>query len=60
VKGCERRLDKSVCRGTTVRCLMEGFGLLGAARLYPQRGRLFSDMTCGGVYGYQGDAHGAN
>lgn len=42
-----------------MRCLMDGFGLLGAARWYPQRGLLFSDMTCGGVYRYQGDAHGA-
>ncbi|MUL64526.1 hypothetical protein BOO86_08640 [Mycobacterium sp. CBMA 234] len=30
--------------------LMEGFGLLEAARWYPERGLLFSDMTRGGVY----------
>lgn len=30
--------------------LMDGFGLLEAARWYPERGLLFSDMTRGGVY----------
>ncbi|MGB8407229.1 MAG: SMP-30/gluconolactonase/LRE family protein [Mycobacterium sp.] len=33
-----------------MRLLMEGFGLLEAARWYPDRGLLFSDMICGGVY----------
>ena len=33
-----------------MRLLMEGFGLLEAARWYPDRGLLFSDMTRGGVY----------
>jgi D-xylonolactonase len=33
-----------------MRLLLEGFGLLEAARWYPDRGLLFSDMTRGGVY----------
>ena len=32
--------------------LIAGFGLLEAARWYPQQGLLFSDMTEGGVYSY--------
>jgi len=37
-----------------MRLLLEGFGLLEAARWYHQRGLLFSDMTQGGVYCYPG------
>jgi D-xylonolactonase len=34
--------------------LIDGFGLLEAARWYDGQGLLFSDMTGGGVYRYQG------
>jgi D-xylonolactonase len=37
-----------------MRRLIEGFGLLEAARWYDGQGLLFSDMTGGGVYGYDG------
>jgi sugar lactone lactonase YvrE len=37
-----------------VRKLLDGFGLLEAARWYQQYGLLFSDMTEGGVYRYRG------
>jgi D-xylonolactonase len=39
-----------------MRKLLDGFGLLEAARWYPQYGLLFSDMTEGGVYQYRGVA----
>jgi gluconolactonase len=37
--------------------LLDGYGLVEAARWYPQLGLLFSDMTKGGVYRYRGEAH---
>jgi len=37
--------------------VLDGYGLLEAARWYPDRGLLFSDMTGGGVYRYR-DADG--
>jgi D-xylonolactonase len=37
-----------------MRRLIEGFGLLEAARWYDGQGLLFSDMTGGGVYRYDG------
>jgi len=40
-----------------MRKLLDGFGLLEAARWYPHYGLLFSDMTKGGVYRYGGVAH---
>jgi sugar lactone lactonase YvrE len=40
-----------------MRKLLDGYGLLEAARWYPQHGLLFSDMTEGGVYRYRGVAH---
>lgn len=36
--------------GTTMRALVEGRGLLEAARWYPEHGLLFSDMHLGGVH----------
>jgi gluconolactonase len=41
-----------------MRRLVDGFGLLEAARWYPDQGLLFSDMTRGGVYRYTGAARG--
>lgn len=40
-----------------MRKLLDGYGLLEAARWYPQYGLLFSDMTKGGVYRYRGVSH---
>src|SRR5258708_21535790 len=37
-----------------MRRLIDGFGVLGAARWYDGQGLLFSDMTGGGVYRYDG------
>jgi gluconolactonase len=37
-----------------MRRLVDGYGLLEAARWYPGQGLLFSDMTRGGVYRYTG------
>ena len=37
-----------------MRRLVDGFGLLEAARWYPDLGLLFSDMTRGGVFSYTG------
>jgi D-xylonolactonase len=37
-----------------MRRLLDGLGLLEAARWYPEHGLLFSDMTGGGVYAYRG------